>query len=75
MWLLRSISGEEARWRSPGVDLGLGSTHKPLSSSFLGLLFGILNINHKKELPRGLWVGCIGALSQQPCHKKLQTLS
>ena len=35
---------------------GLGFTHRPLSSSFLGLPYGILNINHKKELVRSLWV-------------------
>ena len=32
-------------------------THRLLSSSFLGLPYGILNINHKKELLRSLWVG------------------
>ena len=32
------------------------STHKPVSSSFLGLPCRILNINYKKELLRGLWV-------------------
>ena len=32
------------------------TTHRPLSSSFLGLPYRILNINHKKELLRGLWV-------------------
>ena len=31
------------------------STHRPLSSSFLGLPYRILNINHKQELLRGLW--------------------
>ena len=31
-------------------------THSPLSSSFLGLSYRILNINHKEELLRGLWV-------------------
>ena len=31
-------------------------SHRPLSSSFLGLPYRILNINHKKELLRGLWV-------------------
>ena len=31
--------------------------HRPLSSSFLGLPYRILNIKHKKELLRGLWVG------------------
>ena len=29
---------------------------RPLSSSFLGLPYRVLNINHKKELPRGLSV-------------------
>ena len=32
------------------------STHRPLSSSLLGFPYRILNINHKKELLRGLWV-------------------
>ena len=31
-------------------------THRPLSSSLLGLLYRILNISHRKELLRGLWV-------------------
>ena len=31
-------------------------SHRPPSSSFLGLPYRILNINHKKELLRGLWV-------------------
>ena len=31
-------------------------THRPLSSSFLGLPYRILKISHKKELLRGLWV-------------------
>ena len=35
---------------------GNPSTHRPLSSSVLGLPYRILNINHKKELLRGLWV-------------------
>ena len=34
----------------------IGFTHRPLSSSFLGLPYRILNINHKTELLRGLWV-------------------
>ena len=33
-----------------------GFTHRPLSSSFLGLPYRILDMNHKKELLRGLWV-------------------
>ena len=36
--------------------VGLRSTHRPLSSSFLGLPYRILSINHEKELLRGLWV-------------------
>ena len=32
------------------------SSHRPLSSSFLRLPYRILNINHKEELLRGLWV-------------------
>ena len=32
------------------------STHRPLSRSCLGLPYWILNITHKKELLRGLWV-------------------
>ena len=35
----------------------LGFTHRLLSSSFSGLPYRILNINHKKELLRSLWVG------------------
>ena len=31
-------------------------THRPLSSSFLGLPYRILNMNQKKEPLRGLWV-------------------
>ena len=36
----------------------------PLSGSFLGLPYRILNINHKKELLRGLWV--VGLESAKP---------
>ena len=32
-----------------------GSTHRPPSSSFLGLPYRILITDHKKELLRGLW--------------------
>ena len=41
------------------VPLPMGArmiTQRPLSSSFLGLPCRILNLNHKKELLRGLWV-------------------
>ena len=31
-------------------------THRPLSSSFWGLPSRIPNMNHEKELLRGLWV-------------------
>ena len=34
----------------------LQCTHRSLNRSFLGLPYRILNINHKKELLRGLWV-------------------
>ena len=34
----------------------LDPAHRPLSSSFLGLHYRILNISHKKELLRGLRV-------------------
>ena len=37
-------------------------THRPLSSSFLGLPYRLLNIRHKKELLRGLWVITIDCL-------------
>ena len=39
----------------PGMD-EVVCTHRPLSSSFLGVPDRILNINHKKEQLRGLWV-------------------
>ena len=42
-------------WRTSPFDCPY-STHRPLSSSFLGLPYRILNINHKEELLRGLWV-------------------
>ena len=32
------------------------ATHRLLSSSFLGLPYRTLNINHKKELLRSLWI-------------------
>ena len=34
----------------------MDSANRPLSSSFLVLLYRILNTNHNKELLRGLWV-------------------
>ena len=41
-----------------GFGVFLGFTHRPLSSSFWGLPYRVLNISHKKELLRGLWVAC-----------------
>ena len=39
------------------VDFGcFEDTHRLLSSSFLGLPYRILNMNHKEELLRSLWV-------------------
>ena len=35
------------------------STHRPLSSSFLGFPSRILIMNHKKELLRALWVAVL----------------
>ena len=32
-------------------------THRLLSSSFLGVNYTILDMNHKKELLRSLWAG------------------
>ena len=51
-WLhvLRGMEGRLKVWVSEGLP------HRPLSSSFLGLPCRILNINHPKELLRGLWV-------------------
>ena len=35
------------------------ATHRPLSSSFLGLPYRILTINHKNELLRRLPIGSV----------------
>ena len=58
------VSGSRAAEREvtfrmmPSVNkpINLKSTHSPLTSSLLGLPYGMLNIKHKKELLRGLWV-------------------
>ena len=42
--------------RNLAMGCGKHPTHRPLSSSFLGLPYRILNISHKKELLRGRWV-------------------
>ena len=38
----------------------MGFSHRLLSSSFLGLPYRLLNLIHKKELLRGLWVALSG---------------
>ena len=60
-WLLRpngAAAGltvsRETLWR--GTSLKGGVTHRLLSSSFLGLPYRVLYMNHKKHLLRGLWV-------------------
>ena len=45
-----------------GCRDSLTPTHRPVSSSFLGLPCRILNIYHKKQLLKGLWVN--------PAHEK-----
>ena len=66
-WLMgfRGFAGQFRVWglgfqgrfgfAGPGALIGC-YTHRPLSSSFLGLPYRILHINHKKELLWGLWV-------------------
>ena len=39
-----------------GEIINISTTHRPLSSSLLGLPYRILDINHKTELLRGIWV-------------------
>ena len=48
---LRRSHEPQAKSRNPTT-----LSHRPLSSSFLGLPYRILDMNHKKELLRGLWV-------------------
>ena len=50
---------------SPKIVLVSVFTHRPLSSSFLGLPSGILHMNYKKELLRGLWVQSPAPLSPE----------
>ena len=49
------------------VGLTKRSTYRPLSGSFLGLPYRILNISHKKELLRGLWVALPQGLWASSC--------
>ena len=53
------------RARSARRKISVTITHRPLSSSFLGWPYRILNINHKKELLRGLWVSPCSQLHEQ----------
>ena len=46
-------------------------THRPLSSSFLGLPYRILNISCKKELLRGLWLMGIEGLKGNTIFRPL----
>ena len=39
-----------------GLSASVLHAHRLLSSSFWGLAYGILNMNHKKELLRSLWI-------------------
>ena len=60
-----------------------GLTHRPLSRSSLGLPYRILNISHKKELLRGLWVvnkasaqvqsDCTSPQQPEPQHVQVQS--
>ena len=52
-------------------SLELSPSHRPLSSSFLGLPYRNLNINHKKELLRGLWVNRkpLSVVAAQSCSQ------
>ena len=45
-------------FRVQRVGLIMVHTHRAQSSSFLGFPYRILNMNPKKELLWGLWVGC-----------------
>ena len=47
---------ERLGFKGLGFRVVYGYTHRLLSSSFLGLPYRVLNINHKKELLRSLWV-------------------
>ena len=56
---MTSCIGKPRGLKAPIVEPGFfhmsDSTQRPRSSSFLGLPYRILNINHKKELLRVLW--------------------
>ena len=51
------LIGHKALQPSLGFEVATkATTHRPQSSSFLGLPYRILNMNPKKELLWGLWV-------------------
>ena len=52
----RARGAESASWLIARASLNLAFTHRPQSSSFLGLPYRILNMNPQKELLWGLWV-------------------
>ena len=54
------LSAASHRTDNKAVEIW-GFTHRLYSSSFLGLRYRILNINHKKELLWSLWVRLSGA--------------
>ena len=54
------------------ADLNKANTHRLLSSSFLGLSYRILNVNHKKELLGSLWVrAIIRILVSRPLRRRV----
>ena len=63
---------ENVDCRTLGCKAFLNPTHRPLSTSFLGLPYRILNINHKKELLRGLWVNPWLRISPPPRRSSFQ---
>ena len=67
-----AVGGVSFQSSVPGLLGGLvtlrtfqGSTHRLLSSSFLGLPERVLRKDHKKELLRSLWVVAFGSLERR----------
>ena len=60
-------------FRISGLQNHIGLTHRPHSSSFLGLPYRILNMNPKKELLRGLWVVQLRRGMRASCNTKAST--
>ena len=57
VYLVLGDLGFALRFGSRFAGLQRFLTHRPQSSSFLGLPYRILNMNPKTELLWGLWVG------------------